>query len=145
MVRYCDADVYVDCATADIDPKFLRGAGFEAEAAGAAPGDSERVYALDACGESVPGRILSTNYSETLRIEGVRTLAQGQILVRSLDPGRVFNRPGDSGVALRNEVGAIVGLVWGFSASGDALACPIAPVQWVLNIELARLVSPEVS
>jgi hypothetical protein len=66
----------------------------------------------------------------------------GQILVRSEDPSQPFNIAGDSGAALRSADGKVIGLVWGLSAQGDALACPIAPVLWVLHVQLARAIAP---
>lgn len=139
IVRHDGADTFVDCATADVDPALLGGQRWMAESAGPAPSINGRVHFLDAAGQAVHGTVLSTSYSETVPIEGANTPTANQILIRSLVPGRAFNLPGDSGAALRNEAGAVIGLVWGFSASGDALACPIAPVLWVLNIELAGL------
>jgi len=140
-VRHASNDVYVDCATADLEivPKGCR---FVPEAAAPPVSAGDVVHKVGANSGTTRGRISDTNYSETLSIGGRNIRTSGQILVRSDDPAQPFNAAGDSGAALRNEQGAVIGLVWGRSANGGALACPIAPVLWVLHVQLARAIEP---
>ena len=138
IVRHEGADTYVDCATGEFEPP-LGDARLVPESAGAAPSRHDTVHTVDAAGVTTHGTVLATSYSETVLVAGENTPATRQILVGTRTPGRPFSQPGDSGAILRNEQGAAIGLLWGYSASGDALACPIAPVLWVLDIELARL------
>jgi hypothetical protein len=141
VVRHASNDIYVDCATAEL---AMAGAGrsFEPEAAGLPAAAGEAVHKIGAASGTTHGRIAHANYSETVRIGGRAVNTCGQILVRPEDPSRPFNIAGDSGAALRSADGKVIGLVWGTSAQGGALACPIAPVLWVLHVQLARAISP---
>jgi hypothetical protein len=57
--------------------------------------------------------------------------------VRPRAPGDTFTAAADSGAALRDEAGAVIGLLWGADARGYGLACPIAPVLRLLHVRLA--------
>lgn len=143
-VNHAGVEVYVDCATAELDEQSVPSGWRVTETAAGdvaalKPGDP--VTKTGAATGTTHGIVENIQFCEKALIEGHSQQAQGQILVRPLTPGNAFTAEGDSGAALRNEDGAVVGLVWGVSASGDALACPIAPVLWLLNIRLARVVS----
>jgi S1-C subfamily serine protease len=60
--------------------------------------------------------------------------APGQMLVAPARAGELFSAPGDSGAALLDAAGRIVGLMWGWSASGEGMACPIGPVVAALGL-----------
>ena len=70
---------------------------------------------------------------------GTTTARAGQILVRSATRAGAFCVPGDSGAAVRNDRGEIVGVLCGVTAGGDGIACPIAPVLDVLHLRIARV------
>ena len=138
-LRHASNDVYVDCATAELeavadDRRFIPETTVPPVSAG------DTVHKVGASTGTTRGRVSDPNYSETVSIGGRNVATTGQILIRSEDPARPFNAAGDSGAALRNEEGAVIGLIWGRSANGGALACPIAPVLWVLHVRLARAV-----
>jgi hypothetical protein len=84
------------------------------------------------------GIVVDVARTERARASGRSHDAPGQIAVRSRTPGRAFSAYGDSGAALRTADGAVVGLLWGRNARGESVACPIAPVLWVLHARLAR-------
>jgi len=95
------------------------------------PGD--RVTKFGAATGFTHGVVVSTEYRAAAVRPG-RTEAVGQILIRSSASGQPFSAPGDSGAAVVGEQGNIVALLWGEAASGHSIACPIAPVLYVLNV-----------
>lgn len=144
VVRYRGNNVHVDCAVAELDaqiaPRNCRIVDDTAKIAPSlAPGD--HVTKTGAGTGSTYGVVVDVAYSNRASIDGRWNKTPGQILVRSLTPGRVFSAEGDSGAVLRNGRGAIAGLLWGTNSQGDGIACPITPVLWVLHIRLAFLVS----
>jgi len=136
-VHHGDIGVHVDCAMADLT---TTDGTFVPEAAGAFPAVGHKVHKVGASTGTTSGTVLDTDFSETVRIEGRTVDACAQILVGA-GAGETFHAAGDSGAALRNDEGEVVGLIWGASARGDAIACPIAPVLWVLHVQLARRVA----
>ncbi|WP_345408690.1 hypothetical protein [Nonomuraea salmonea] len=74
------------------------------------------------------GVLLDVAYFDRPFIDGREFRAPGQLLVGPRDPGRAFSTSGDSGAALLDERRRLVGLLWGATAGGDGVACPIAPV-----------------
>lgn len=143
VVRHQGADTYVDCAIADIDPRWQSGAPPVTERAGPVPAPGDTVVVRGPTLPMTRGTVIATDHAEVVRVAGVDVEVCGQIAIRASARGRPVTTAGDSGAALLNERGEIVGLVWGFAANGAALACPIAPVLWVLNLELASITSPE--
>jgi hypothetical protein len=137
-VRHGGADVHVDCATAGLEG-VMPGMTLVPETAGRVSAVGAIVHKVGAATGATRGIVSDTNYSETVSIEGRKVSTHGQILVRAEDPAAPFSAVGDSGAALRNADGEVVGLLWGRSARGDALACPIEPVLWVLHVQLARV------
>ncbi len=145
-VRFGAADVYVDCAVVELDERSVVPRGWcVAEDTTCAmpllPG--ERVTKTGAATGSTEGSVVDVDHGALALIGGRAHEAPHQILVRSLARGRAFSAAGDSGAVLRNERGAIVGLLWGVTAAGESIACPIAPVLWVLHVRPVRLVPVE--
>ena len=83
--------------------------------------------------------MLDIAHGDRARVNGREQDAPGQILIRGLEPGERFSAEGDSGAALCDAHGAVVGLLWGVTPRGDALVCPIAPVLYLLQLSLARV------
>lgn len=142
IVRHGDADVHVDCAVAAVDavhPLAAMGGRDEmCTVAHTAPG--ERVSKHGAATGFTEGVVVDTTHCDRIRTDGRELAAPGQILVRPLTSGG-FSAEGDSGAFLRNADGAVVGLLWGVTARGEGVACPIAAVLWVLQLRLLN-VSP---
>ena len=140
-VSHHGAEVHIDCATIELDEQTapvgwrLVEEDLDQEPA-LLPG--ARVTKAGATTGTTHGFVEHTNFSESARIGGRSRETPGQILVRPCTPGEVFTARGDSGAVLRNEDGAVVGLLWGADARGYGLACPIAPVLRVLHVGLAR-------
>ncbi len=142
-LRYGDADVHVDCATAElVEQAPPKGWHVQDDQ----PGDDvaiiagKRVSKLGAGTGLTHGVIADPNYTERARVDGRVRSTRGQILVEPLEPGERFTGVGDSGAALCDESGAVLGLLWGADARGYGLVCPIAPVLHVLHIRLVRFV-----
>lgn len=135
-VRQGDVEAYVDCAVASLDlHPPLRPAwsitGLAPARISVAPGD--RVSKRGAATGLTEGLVVSVDH----RLAAVRRGpidARRQILVRGDVRGRPFSAEGDSGSALRDRDGRIVGLIWGVTPGGESLACPIAPVLDVLHV-----------
>jgi hypothetical protein len=148
-VRHGDSDVHVDCAAAALEERSVVPPGWRAvddttsDITLLAPGD--RVTKTGAATGTTHGVVVDTDFSESARVDGRRHQAPGQILVRPLTRGDAFTADGDSGAVLRNQRGAVVGLLWGADARAYGLACPIEPVLRVLHLRLARLVPTGVS
>lgn len=141
-VRHGDGTVHVDCAVAELDSQAVSPGSRIVEDAASdlpplAPGDL--VTKTGAATGSTHGVVVDVDYVARLLVAGKWHEAPGQILVRSAARGSPFSAEGDSGAVLRNECGAVVGLLWGANTRGDGIACPIAPVLYVLNIRLARV------
>jgi len=130
--RFDATDVFVDCAVALLDDGVLSSRLVRAETV-ARPTVSAKVHKTGAATARTDGIVIDTDYSERAIVNGVSHNAPRQLLVRSRNGGR-FSTDGDSGAALRNEHGEIVGLLWGVTPRGDAVVCPIAPVLFVLNV-----------
>ncbi len=63
-------------------------------------------------------------------------VAERQILVRNVEPGRPFAAEGDSGALVRDEEGRAIGVLWSTCSTGEALVAPIDPILFALNISL---------
>lgn len=141
IVRDGEADLFMDCATVEVDeqivPREWRVIGKDTSAAPSmAPGD--HVTKNGAATGVTHGVIEQMGFAGYARVGGHNREVVGQILVRPLARGGEFMANGDSGAALRNRDGLVVGLLWGADARGYGLACPIAPVLRVLHVRLAR-------
>jgi len=142
-VRFDGTDVHVDCATAELkDQAVPRGWRLvEDDLASVPPLANGTEVVKNGAGTGIThGIVLDTNHSERIRIERRLLATSRQILVEPRVPGARFTGVGDSGAALCDETGAVRGLLWGADPRGYGLACPIAPVLYVLHIRLVRLV-----
>jgi hypothetical protein len=134
---------FVDCALVELAepariPRWLRAllaAGWPAEAGAPAPGTP--VVKHGPATGTTRGTVLDIEYPDNAIIEGRRWSAPGQLLVGSRDPELMFCAPGDSGAALLDERGRILGLMWGSNESGQGVACPIGAVLDCLGVTLA--------
>ena len=143
IARRDGANTYVDCAVAAIEwPELAASVLSATQRAHVAarlvtPGD--RVTKAGAATGNTEGVVVDV--SHRVATLGHRTLdAPGQLLVRSTVRGRAFAAEGDSGAALRNEEGDVVGVLWAATPSGEGIASPIDPVLYVLNITPALVV-----
>jgi hypothetical protein len=141
LVRYGGHEVHLDCASAELDPDIARTLDLQPEPAGDMVEREQPVQTVGHTTGAVRGTVFESDYQGVARIAGRDFQTRGQILVRPEKPGMAFNAAGDSGAALRTADGKIVGIVWGATPAGEGLACPIAPVLWVLHLELARPVA----
>jgi hypothetical protein len=96
------------------------------------------------------GRVVDVAYPDLPTIDGRRYDAPGQLLITPLfaeglprDVAVNFCTAGDSGAAVRDAHGRMVGLIWGANANGEGIMCPIRPVLETLAVEPAT--SMEVS
>ena len=142
IVRHGDSDVYVDCAVAEVDATHPLAAmvGPDEMCAIAQAALGERVFKHGGATGLTEGVVTDTTHRDRILTGGRELAAPGQILVRPLASGG-FSAEGDSGALLRNADGAVVGLLWGVTARGEGIACPIAAVRWVLQLHLLN-VSP---
>jgi len=144
IVHVGDADVWVDAAAARLDDDFLAEAGFDV--VDDAAGDDDAVFAGQTVSKqggatgSTIGRVVDVGYLDRSPTPRARPDAPAQLLVRSSADRRPFSAAGDSGAALRDSGGAVLGLLWGVTPRGDGVACPIAAVLHVLHLRVARLI-----
>lgn len=96
-----------------------------------------RVQKIAAVTGRTEGILASVDYSDCPVVEHHSLVAPAQLLVRPADPVRIFFGPGDSGAALLDERGAMIGLLWGTRSGGEGIACPVAPVFERLQVSLA--------
>lgn len=145
-VTYRGMNIFVDCATAEPDRQLVSPeCRLVADDGESIVGPGDRVTKVGAATGCTEGIVVDTNYSDMIRIEGRRYATSNQILVQPVVAGDIFSNDGDSGAVLRNVDGAIVGLLWAVDARGFGLACPIAPVLWLLHLRLAHLAQQETS
>jgi hypothetical protein len=135
----CDGtEVFVDCAVALLDDDVTASRIVNADTVAAVPEPGTYVYKTGAVTGMTEGVVIDIDYTERAVVDGVEQDAPRQMLVRSRTSG-CFSADGDSGAALRDERGALVGLLWGVTPSGAGVACPIAPVLYVLNASAISL------
>jgi hypothetical protein len=145
-VRFADVDVHVDCAVVELDEVNLAPPGWrivEDDIAHLPPLPGERVTKIGAATGLTEGTFVDVAHASVAQVDGRARAAPAQLRVRSHVRGRAFSAAGDSGALLRDAGGAIVGLLWGVTAGGESVACPIAPVLWVLHVQPVRLVPVE--
>jgi hypothetical protein len=131
-MRFDATEIFVDCAVALLDDDVMASRVVNADTVATVPEPGAHVYKTGAATGMTEGVVIDIDYTERAVVDGVAQDAPRQILVRSRTSGG-FTADGDSGAALRDERGALVGLLWGVTPSGDGVACPIAPVLYVLN------------
>jgi len=129
--------VYVDCGVASIHWANTRREVWPLDDPGPGAETSltvgDRVTKVGAATGFTEGIVQDVSH----RVPAVRHRAieaPGQLLVRSAVRGRPFAAEGDSGAAVRDGNGRIVGLLWASTAAGEGIATPIAPVLYVLHV-----------
>jgi hypothetical protein len=134
LVRTGETDVWVDCAAAYIDQPlpFLLDDGEDSSAEPSLPLAGMPVSKLGAATGTTRGTVADVCYTDFVASGSQTVAAPGQILVRP-STGGAFCEAGDSGAALRDERGIVIGLMWGRTPHGEGVACPIAPVLQVLH------------
>ncbi len=134
---------FIDCAVARLDedvPCDSTIAGRCVAGVGSAlPG--ARVWKLGAASGQTSGIVIDNLHEETALVGEEYRLVPNQILVQPLPKNphaanHQFSTIGDSGAVMLDEEDRAVGLLWGASPGGYALACPIGPVLETLAIDL---------
>lgn len=123
--------VFVDCAlielVADATPS----------ATGIAAADlGQLVHKAGAATGTTTGCVVDIAYADALQVGGRIVHTPRQLLIRSDDPTLNFCSHGDSGAAVVDHGGRVVGLLWGCNHSGQGVACPIEPVLDCLGVIL---------
>lgn len=130
IISYGQTKVYVDCAigvcVGPVDGKRAVAKMADGKA-------GQRVYKYGAATGLTQGHIVTISGQDPAWIEGRHSPTVGQLVLRG-DEGKPFSAAGDSGAVIFNEGGDLVGLLWGTTATGEGVACPIAPVAHVLHI-----------
>ncbi len=146
IVRFHNWEVYVDCAictcTTETTVKQKRFSLFDRKLISpsvkghceASIGDP--VFKIGSVTGRTGGIVVDDRHSDTALIEGQTFDAKGQLLIRS-ENGLAFSAGGDSGAIIFNRDNKAVGLLWGTNCRGEGVACPIAPVLSVLNIDFS--------
>lgn len=123
---------YVDCAAVSIETDVpvepTRGGHARAMR-------GMRVRKLGAVSGATEGIVHDEHHVEHVVLADGHIAAPNQILIRGVD-GTPFSTTGDSGALVTDEHGRAVGLLWGASTSGEAVACHIAPVLHSLALEM---------
>jgi hypothetical protein len=137
-VTFRDEAVFVDCALIELAselPEWLAiGTNSERGVAAARPG--LEVVKHGARTGTTHGVIADVAYPDRPYVEGRVWIAENQLLIESREPDLVFSGPGDSGAGITDELGRIVGLLWGSNANGQGIACPIEAVLHALEVSL---------
>lgn len=140
-VTFEGEDCFVDCALVELVESALPAwiaerldglAAFET----AAPEPGIAVCKSGAATGRTEGVLVDIAYPDYPVIDGRTWSAPGQLLVDSQNPELNFSAPGDSGSALFDVNGRLLGLLWGSNLSGQGVACPIAPVLDCLKVTL---------
>lgn len=136
-VIYMGAEHHVDCALVALDSS--RAGRRRAARLGAPrpPRPGDRVFKLGGATGATEGVVVDAEYPAVAELGGRTHAAPRQILVRPRDGAGPFSAPGDSGAALRDADGAIVGLLWGATERNESLACHLGPVLDCLGVRLA--------
>lgn len=130
-VIYMGAEHHVDCALVALDRPSRARWRRAPRAATPRPGDP--VFKFGGATGATEGIVVDAEYPAVAELDGRTHPAPRQILVRGL-AGAPFSAPGDSGAALRDADGAIVGLIWGANDRGETIACQIGPVLDCLGV-----------
>jgi hypothetical protein len=135
---------FVDCALIELFdltrfPDWLRSVldgPWPAAVAAAHPGAGAIKHGAST--GTTQGTIIDAAYPDRPFIEGRSWTAPGQLLIQPRDLDLNFSAPGDSGAALLDEQGRILGLMWGSNSGGQGVACPIEPVLDCLGVALEK-------
>lgn len=119
---------YIDCAIAALeeDVPFHEGPRFQIARACV----GMRVHKHGAASGVTRGVILDDCHENTPHAGGP---APNQILIRGLEGA--FSTVGDSGALVFDDDDRPLGMLWGSSTSGEAVACHLAPVLHALAVE----------
>jgi hypothetical protein len=131
-VEFDGASYHVDCALVGLARPARRRARFGLPPARLRAGD--HVFKLGGATGATAGVVVATDHPAVTELDGRTHPAPRQILVRPRDGEGPLSGPGDSGAALRDADGAVVGLLWGVTDRGESLACHIAPVLACLAV-----------
>lgn len=147
-IRYDGQPYFIDAAVAALDPlRATESIASPARRAVATLG--QLVVKHGATTGRTTGRIIDICYPDRWFAHEQSRDAPGQLLIAPADaspPGETrgpsdarpaFCHTGDSGSVVRDDTGAVVGLLWGSNARGEGVACHIGPVLQVLRIGLA--------
>lgn len=144
VVRFYDWEVYIDCAISTYTlENFIKQKQFlffgKKQIFPSFNGhceifQGETVFKSGPVTGMTEGIVVNNRHSDTALIEGKAFDAKGQLLIRSKN-GEPFSAGGDSGAVIFNRDNKAVGLLWGTNNWGEGVACPIAPVLSVLNID----------
>jgi hypothetical protein len=124
---------FVDCAAASLDEDVPIAGLVVRGVARARRG--MRVQLHGAASGAHVGVVARENHVEVIQLATGALTAPNQILVHGL--GGPFALPGDSGALVVDEDERVVGLLWGASPTGEAVASHIAPVLQALRLEVA--------
>lgn len=80
------------------------------------------------------GVVTDACHLETVRFGRLQVQVPNQIRLNPAPEGGPFAADGDSGALVREEDGAVIGLLWGADATGVGVACPIGPVLDSLDV-----------
>jgi len=141
-VTHCNDAPFIDCALIELDgiddfPAWLAhhiAGRWPTTFSEAAPGT--RVSKAGAGTGFTRGVVVDAMYPDNPFINGRSFTATAQLLIESEDPELNFAGPGDSGAAILDEGGRVLGLLWGTNQAGQGIACPISPVLDYLGVLL---------
>jgi hypothetical protein len=134
-VVYMGAEHHVDCALVALDrPSRARRRGAPRSTLPRPPRPGDPVFKFGGATGATEGIVVDAEYPAVAELDGRTHPAPRQILVRALAGATPFSAPGDSGAALRDVNGAIVGLIWGATDGGESIACQIGPVLDCLGV-----------
>jgi hypothetical protein len=137
VVRVGDADVWIDAAVATLDGPSLAESAFDVGSADECIA-GQAVSMRGAATGFISGTLVDADYLDPSPAPRARPDAPAQLLARSSSRNQPFAAAGDSGAALCDASGAILGLLWGVTARGDGVACPIDVLLHVLHVRVAR-------
>ncbi|WP_051453826.1 hypothetical protein [Paraburkholderia caribensis] len=140
-VTYGDQTHFVDCAviglrTRELLPDWVNAALDRLPQATASPRPGLAVQKLGPGTGHTRGVIATVEHFDAPYILGCAYQAPRQLLVDPADPELRFCGEGDSGAAVVDESGRIVGLLWGTTGTSHGIASPIGPVLHALSVTL---------
>jgi hypothetical protein len=138
-LRFEGEDYFVDCAAGSYSGlSSTAGDGISSALPAIAGVDRARVGAAvtksGAATATTRGIVVATAYCASVCIDGRTRAAPRQLLVCPADGTRPFSDAGDSGALVVDDAHRAIGLLWGSTARGEGVACPIGPVLQALNI-----------
>jgi hypothetical protein len=138
-LRFEGEDYFVDCAAGSCSGlSSTAGDGVSSALPAIAGVDRARVGAAvtkaGAATGTTRGIVVDTAYCASVCIDGRMQAAPRQLLVCPVDGSEAFSDLGDSGALVVDGQRRAIGLLWGTTARGEGVACPIGPVLHALNI-----------